>query len=317
MKTRKNLFFTFMIFFLLGTTLNAQDEAKTSGPYVRVDLGYGFGAGVDSNVGSTSLEALGAEVTHAGAPNETRTNIYGSNGKGFNATATIGHKLNQFFGFELGFNYLLGARQTTADFSTDTGVSDMSETYTKQFRIKPSLLFEAGDKDFVPYSRVGLVIPVAGASYGERELNTPAALSPLVPTLYPDAVSFKAESKSKGQFGLGFEGAVGAKYALSDNMAISAELFYTSLRVKRKTYEITKAVLINSDGSEADVIPLLAAGGAVQFVEYKDEINDAELEAYISEAGMEYGTEAKPAWALREDALFNALGINVGFTFQF
>ena len=316
---KHNLIFTLILCFFAVSLMNAQDDSGSSKKFnIRVDIGYGFGAGVNSSVGESTLESLGSEITNAGDPtNQTTANIYGSYGKGLNATVSFGHKFNDFFGAEMGFSYILGSSQQTKDISTSTGIFDKSETYTRQFRLKPALVFEAGKGKVVPFSRLGLVIPVAGASYGERDSNNPAGLSSAVPLLYPNAVAFRGESVAKGKFGLGFEGGVGARIALSDNMAVSAELFYTALRVKRKSYEVTTAVLIDADGTETDVLPLLALGGVFQHTEYKDEINAAEEAAYITSAGAEYGTEAFPAWQLREDALFNAVGVNIGFTYRF
>ncbi len=317
-----NLFVLIFLSFLFIGNINAQEEVKNSvngnsGTYVRAALGYGFGAGVNSPLGETLETSLGAEISNIGEPNQTNSNIYGSYGKGFSATIAVGHKFNKYFGMELGASYLVGAKQTIVDISTAAGGSDISETYTRQFRIKPSLVFEAGDGKIVPFSRLGLVIPVVGASYGERESNDPALLSSLVPLLYPNAVSFSGESVAKGKFAIGFEGAIGAKYNLNDKMGITAELFYTSLRVKRKTYEVKSATLTNSDGTQEDVLELLSLAGVNQFTEYKDEINQEELAEYIATAGDAYGTEDFPAWSLREDGLFNAVGLNVGFTFQF
>jgi opacity protein-like surface antigen len=318
---KQNLIFTVILCFFATSLINAQsdDSGKSKKFHIRVDVGYGFGAGINSSVGESTLESIGSEITNQGDANENKSNIYGSYGKGLNATVSVGHKFNDFFGAEMGFSYVLGSKQTTKDFSTANGNLDKSETYTRQFRLKPALIFEAGKGKIVPFSRLGLVIPVAGASYGERDSNNPDGLSDLiqVTSIFPDAVAFRGESEAKGKFGIGFEGAVGAKFALSDNMAISAELFYTALRVKRKSYEITKAVIINSDGTEIDAVTFLAIGEIFQHTEYKDEINTAEKEAYIVASGSDYGSEAFPAWSLREDALFNAVGINIGFTYRF
>lgn len=320
---KQNIIFTIVLCFLAISLINAQsdsDSAPSNKFHVRVDIGYGFGAGVNAPVGETTLESIGAEIANQGSVNETQANIYGSYGRGLNATVSFGHKFNDFFGAEMGVSYLLGASQTTKDFTAADGDFDKSETYTRQLRLKPALWFEAGKGKIVPFSRLGLVIPVAGASYGERDSNNPAGLSAAVPLLYPDAVAFRGESKANGKFGIGFEGGVGAKFSLSDNMALSAELFYTALRVKRKSYEVTKAILMDADGTEIDVLPLLSLGGVYQYTEYKDEINAEELARYqadINAAGGEYGTTEYPAWELRQDALFNAVGINIGFTYKF
>lgn len=316
---KQNFIFTVILCFFATSLIHAQsdDSAKKKKFHVRVDLGYGFASGVNSSIGETTLESLGSQITDAGAANQIQSNIYGSYGKGLNATVSFGHKFNDYFGAEMGVSYIIGSSQTTKDISSAGNLFDKSETYTRQLRLKPALLFEAGKGKIIPFSRLGLVIPVAGASYGERESNNPAGLSAAVPLLYPNAVSFKGESKASGAFGIGFEGGVGARFNLSSNMAVSAELFYTSLRVKRKSYEVTEATLINADGTEEDVLALLALGGVFQHTEYKDEINATALAEYQATAGNDYGSEQYPAWSLREDALFNALGLNIGFTYRF
>ncbi len=304
-------FFMFACMF----NVNAQEESnieKTTGPYVRVALGYGFGAGVGSPIGEDALTTIGAEIDNIDT-NYTQRNITGSYGKGFNATVAVGHYFNRFFGMELGATYLLGSKQDILNISTSDGRSDVAETYTRQLRIKPALVFQAGTGKIVPYSRAGLVIPVVGASYGERL----ATYNDLLGS-FPLAESFEGKSVAKGRFAIGFEGAIGANYNLSDKMGINAELFYTSLRVKRKSYEVTEAKLNNTDGTEQDVINLLGLAGAYIYTEYKDEINEADYDAYRDSvpAGA-YGSKDYPHWALSEDGIFNAVGINIGLTYKF
>ncbi len=319
-----NVFAFFFLSFIMMGSLQAQDDTMTkeSKAYVRFNVGYGFGNGGSQPAGANIITSIGSNIFNQGEPDETRKNIYGSLGKGLQANLALGYKFNKYFSGEFAFVYMKGSSERVESFTYSDGRFDRSEVYTNQFQIRPGLVFEADNNSkLVPYARVSLIVPVSGGSFGERESNDPTGLADeddvVAQLILSQFEAFEAESVARGMPTLGFEGTLGIKYKVTDRLNIHAELFHNALRVKRKTYEVTRATLIAADGSETDAIPLLSIGGIYPYTEYKDEINASELAAYQAEAGIEYGTEAFPAWELREDFNFNSLGLSIGVSFNF
>ncbi len=327
------------LFMVCAAILFVVSGIYAQGGYTRVGIGYGFASGVNSSLGPTTLTSLGSQITHIGEPNETSSNIYGSLGKGLQTNIAAGYMFNPYFGLELGFMYNYGQKTIIEEFTNDTGGYDRSDSRTIQYQLRPAFTFVGGTGNIAPYARVGAIIPVGGGTYGSRESNDPSIVSPLIPLLIPEGESFVAESVARGKFTVGVDAAIGIKYRLSDRLSLNGELFYNALRVKRKSYEVTKAALVDGNRNEIDVLPALSAGGAYAYTEYKDEIDAEEFAEYQTQAqqaflnnppdlsGVDprllgfyttlYGTKDYPAWELRNDGLFNTLGLQIGITYSF
>ena len=141
-----------------------------------------------------------------------------------------------------------------------------------------------------------MLIPVAGETTGLRESNNPAMVSPSISTLFSDATGFEAASIAKGQFSVGYNAAIGLRYQLNEMMSIFGSVGYTGLRIARKSYEIPSATLFFADGTELDILPLLALGNAndgsigdvYAYEEYVDELSAADLAALLEQGINEY-----------------------------
>ena len=280
-------------------TLDAQ------GLYVRAGLGYGMG---------TTKDAFGMKIDNYGSENQSTTQLFTSLGGGLNGHLGIGYMFSPNFGIDIAGLYLLGSR-VLVDEKTNGSQYDRSESYTRQLRVIPSLVVDAGLEKISPYARLGLVVPVAGASYGERESNAPEFVSTIIPAIRPDATGFEAKSVAKGALSIGIKTSLGINYNLNESLAIYGELAHTNLRIKRASYEVEKAELSYPSQDNEDVISLLSLGGAYAYTEYQNELSTSELEKAMGEDN--YGTKDNPALAITEDANFNAFGINIGIKFSF
>jgi hypothetical protein len=87
------------------------------------------------------------------------------------------------------------------------------------------------------YSRIGAVLPLTG----NTTLNSSNANGA------GPGVSLETETVASGRFSVGFAGALGYQFGLSDKLSIFGELEYISLAVKRASVEVTKYVVNGAD----------------------------------------------------------------------
>jgi len=287
--------------------------------YVSGGLGYGIPA---------TPEQIGVEYNEA---EDKLTNYYGNSGTGFRANAAFGYMFNDNFGAELGAYYFTSPEILAQD--TINGDA-YYRTYIKSWhlRLTPALVFMAGSGKVIPYAKVGLCIPVTGLVNARRESNAPGLVNPAFDALLSEATDFKLNAEFKGKFSLGFESVVGGKYNLSDKLSLFGEVFFTSLRIRRASAQVTRADAILADGSAFDIRPVLAIGGVYEHTEFVDELNLTERdEAMQNAAGStfefpnglslpitDYGTTPEKAHKqLASEGAYNAIGINIGVRFNF
>lgn len=268
---------------LLGTMAFGQ------GGYASFSVGYGIGF---------PSEELGEETTtNIITGEESAVNIYGSLGNGIGINLTPGYMISDHFGAEIGLSYFMGSETTIAS-EEFSGISTQETTgQTAQFRINPSLVVRTGNDGLSLYSKVGLLLPVVGTTFGRIEREGDG--SPFNPNI-------SIESETKGAISLGFTGAIGVNLALSDNLSVFGEMSGAFLRIKADKREITKY-----ENNGTDVLTFLPEGDKV--IEYVDELNS-------SSNNSTYNSNYDDSKASEELAFkrnFNSTFINVGITFKF
>lgn len=289
--------------FIFGTTL----ILTAQGFYVQPGISY-LSPATNDVVGVKADNALNSEQIVDGV-------ILGSYGSGFGLDLGLGYMFSRNFGFDLGISYVLGKETLIEEFA-DGDSFYRSYATNKRLTISPAFIIDAGSETLSPFARFGLLVPVAGQTNGLGTSNEPALVSSIIPALYPTATGFEAESIAKGQFSLGFTGAVGLRYQLNEMISISGSIGYTGLRINRDTYEVSRAELDLPEGKE-DVLALLSLGGAYPYTQYYDEVDAQELATYITDSGDNYGTKESPAWAVTEGASFSTFNISLGARFSF
>jgi len=260
--------------------------------YVGARVGYGFGA---------QKYAVGYTQT-----DDSRENIWGSMGQGLPMGLKLGYYFNDNLGIELGVNYWIGAEQTAADISAksyDIGLglpvtefTNITTAKSSQLRILPQLVYKS---DMGIYGRFGMVIPVSGKTIvsSTTEFKLPVSGTPM---------KIEKETQYKGTFAIGFAGAFGYAYELSDNMHLFGEMEYISLTIKGKTSEITKS---STDGK--DQLPSMDTYD--KQTNYVDELNSSSNNgAYNNNPDM---TKAQDE--LRTSTVYSSLRFNVGITMAF
>lgn len=273
----KNLFVAAMMAFG-GSAMIAQ------GAYVSFNLGYAMPA---------AKEQIGTNLNTNTNGESTITANYGTFGGGLPINLRAGYMLNENFGVELGFGYFIGSKVTTDDDKDEQAkTTDLVETKSSQIRVMPALLVTTANDGLNLYARTGLMLPVGGKTI-TNYTGTASYPSPI------GDVKTEAEYESKGSFSLGFVGAFGVNYSLSDNLSIFGELEGINLKIKSKTTSMTK-LMVNGENKLAD----------------QDVINK-ETE-YVDEVGPNDNADVnKPYKALADYANYNSFGINVGVKMKF
>jgi len=197
--------------FLVATTLLLATGASAQ-------LTLGFKAGL-------ALPSHSADLGTTWDGTSTTTN-YGTFGKGIPVSLEAAYFFNENIGVQLDATYLLGL-SVTANENTVAGSVAKDYSKTTQFRLSPQLVIKT---EMGLYTRAGLVLPLLGKTtrYSDNESNS-AFLG----------AKTRVEVEAKGKFSLGFIGAVGYQFGLSDKLSIFGEIEYVGLSIKRKTTEVT------------------------------------------------------------------------------
>ncbi len=265
---KKNLLLIIALF--IATTMSAQFYAG---------LGLGYGLGASKRVNGTKVDGT------------TTTNIYGSYGQGFNTTLKLGYMFNDNMGVELGVSYLFGAAQTKDDHQ------DYLETAKSNgLRLMPQLVYKL-DNGF--YGRFGVIIPVMGKTV----ISTKDDKMLVGPATY---VVMEREIETHGSFSIGFAGAIGYNFELSDNMNLFGEIEYIGLSIKSGSAKITK---LEVDGKD-QLANMKTAQKEFTFLDEVDNSSDNTL------LNPKFDMD-KPTVSLRQKAPFSSFGLNVGITMTF
>ena len=263
---------------LLATSMSAQ-------LYVGGRLGYGFGS---------QKTVIGMKMK-----DKSIENIWGSMGQGFPMGIKAGFFFNDNLGFELGINYWFGATKTRKDITlseyelvSKTGVivydfSNLTTAKSSQLRILPQLVYKS---DMGIYGRFGLIIPVSGK------------------TTVNDVTKYKMKKDGdetvkevvtiyKGAFSMGFAGALGYSFELSDNLFFFGEIEYIGLSINSKSSEITST---KTNGTE-NVSAMTTIQTTTNYVDVLDSKSTISAD--------------KPSQSLSTSTGYSATRINFGVTF--
>ncbi len=226
-------FLTLSLLVLSSVSLLAQNW------YIRPGVGYTLPT---NQVNFPEVDAPAADVKINGMTGDTTSTklLTGNLGQGFRVGAAFGKMFNDNVGFEMGINFLRGVEEEMA-LLTITGLPNLTEAkMTGQLwtlDVSPSLIVKGSGDKWVPYARAGLFIPVGGLLTVTNSINDPNGALAGMP-----GVNYTLEStmEVKSQFVLGYQGAVGVNYQLSDDMSLFGEVHFLSFISPAQETEITE-----------------------------------------------------------------------------
>ena len=208
--------------------------------YVSFSGGYAFGVSAGDQGGNFLGQAVPANLM---------SNNRGTLGTGIPLNLRLGYYLTNNISLDLGVQYFSGARSQVQTVMLPNNLNMIqAEAFTEQLRINPSISF------YVPiitnmldaYSRLGLMVPVAGAAFIDAKGSAMAIDN--APALA--GVNFERMERISGNFGMGFTGALGLEYALKPRLGLFAEVEAMHLNITRNQGEFTKFHFVDGDGNE-------------------------------------------------------------------
>jgi hypothetical protein len=269
--------------------------------YFRAGTGYGV---------PIATESIGEKLTRTDIYTSTGTTynsslkgIKSSYGSGFDVNFAFGYKLNQNFIIDLNFQYLLGRKYETGNtYSYNGGVNnsyvdnDVTTTSAKGLLINPSVIFSAGFGKAAPYARFGIITGSPTVTkLRESYYNGDGVDSTITRGKYTKGLA------------LGFQGAVGMNWKLSEKFDLFTEVDFVGMTYYPGEYNVTKSIR-GSGNSKVDII---ADNMPNMTVSQKSIVYEKQYDPSKANAD-----QTKPTTALRESKPFSSLSFQVGVRFD-
>ncbi len=193
--------------FVLGiTTFIISASCLGQGIYAGINGGYGFPSG-------RMILPSDQKTTYSGSSSST---LYTSNkyslGKGIDFGAYGGYMFNKHWGAELEIGYLIGGTSTSTN-EDDSPTIPSTTTETRKgniLRFTPALRYQIGENKLKTYITAGIIIGMASGTDEIKDISGPNT-------------GDNIWTYSGGPT-IGFHGAIGLMYFLSNKLGISAEL---------------------------------------------------------------------------------------------
>lgn len=190
-----------------GLAISATAHAQL---FVTVGAGYGMGA---------NKQLMFIEST-SNPSSSTDKVVFASFGGGIAPALGIGYMVNDNFGIEGNFSYLLGSKiGATSDENPTSGwtINTVEEAYARSIRIGIGTRIGFGEDAIRPYMRGGLMLGVGNKfTYTFEETETMSSVT----------TETKYTEEYDGGTAIGYYGGIGMTYNMSDMMGIFFELTY-------------------------------------------------------------------------------------------
>ena len=251
--------------------------------YVSFSGGYAFGAGEKEFGTNSVLSPTTGSIVDLGT-------FEGSYGEGVQTQLRGGYFFNEKWGVEVGVGYIYGTDQ---QFQKVEGLLDM-KTRGRAFGASLSGIYNITKNVYV---RAGVLTKIAGKTEAVVDLTLPAALTGTGDVKADFTTDFR------GKFPLGFIGAAGYKFPITERFSLFAEVEYMAINVTRDTSELGdfNATLNGTINVPADALAQQLAVTPL-----------SELALLLQEK-LQWGENGLPS----PEAPYSSFGINFGITYNF
>lgn len=221
--------------------------------YIRVSAGYSFESGktefnnADPNA-LTGIEQSTDVTVSADGSNVNVKALHGTVGAGVKANLTAGYMFNPYIGAELGISYFHGDKTMIGRLRSPQVTSE-ENTYLRGFDVAPGIVITPNFKTINPYARMGLIVPIAGDLTIETMARQTNGGGP------GTDVMVEAKSEVKAKFSVGYFGAVGVNYPITDNLSIFGEVEIKNLSIKSKSAEIVEYATTAITNGQSQLVP--------------------------------------------------------------
>jgi hypothetical protein len=287
---KKLLFSTILI-------LTLSFQSYSQGIYLRAGDGYGLPIAT-SSLGEKILRTSVSDANGTVYTNSLQV-VKGSFGAGMNFNFAVGYKFNENFIIEINTQYLLGKKYTESDNYSNTSTgntyvdNDNIVSSAKAFLLNPAFVFSAGFGKAAPYGRFGIV------------LGSPKVTG--VESYYYDGDGISTRDRkweyTKG-LSIGFQGAIGMNWELSEKLDIFTELNYLSMTYYPGEYNLVQDISQYDNNPPSDNLPNM-------YIWNKKTIYRKKFDPTTANIDM-----AQPQTALQESFPFSAISAQVGIRFS-
>ncbi len=221
--------------------------------YFRISAGYSFESGktefnnADPNELTGIMQSTDVTVNADGSSVNVKS-LNGTVGAGVKANLTVGYMFNPYIGAELGVSYFHGDKTMIGRLRSPQAVSE-ENTYLRGFDVAPGIFLTPNFKTVNPYARMGVIVPVAGKLTIEtsaRQPNGGGAGTDLM---------VEAKSEVTAKFSVGYFGALGVIYPITDNLSIFGEVEIKNLSIQSKSAEITEYSTTAVTNGQSQLVP--------------------------------------------------------------
>lgn len=237
----KKLLFVSALVALFTTGAMAQNQF--SGYYFKAIGGLSLSAAKTEQPGINSYEQL--NPTSMQPLQVVEEGLYGSYGGGGKAGAAVGYMFNRIIGIEMGINYFRSNSQLRERREIElAGVPGNflfeQHGYARALALIPSLVLTTGNPARLsPYARFSFVVPVWGDLVIDTDINDAFGI------VNSDLAGLTATYNRRDQIDpvkpqVGFEGAMGVNYPVSNTVSLFAEAEFRTLTVDGATRETTR-----------------------------------------------------------------------------
>lgn len=343
----KKLLICLCLIFSVFAQAQETKKEKKGRAYFTFKTGYTFPV-AKTTVGSPKPE-VGKLVLlqNSQTGDYSEKNAFGTRGAGFQVAGSVGYMFIDNFGLEMEFSFLrstkiLDARRDETDASGRNYFAEQ-HSYTNMVRMAPMLVVSGNpNKKFTPYAKFGVLLPFAGKTIVEVNINdeTGELANTLLPVLdkglsdkidslkgeglnIPIATESYIKAKTAGQFSLGLTARVGCNYNINSKWSVFAEAELNMLTIKAKD---TKFVEFSSKPNEELLVlaenllnienlqreyTMEDIPEIMRVTEYKNEITEDSNTTY------DYARKDEPLEQLTFRDSYNSFGFMVGFKYNF
>lgn len=225
----------------------------SQGFYFRVGTGYSFESGktefnnADPN-GLTGIEQSTDVSINADGSEVNIKSLTGTAGAGVKVNVTGGYMFNPYIGAEIGVSYFHGDKTMIGRLRSPVVTSE-ENTYLRGVDVAPGIFLTPNFQKVNPYARMGLIIPVAG------KLTIETMATQKDGGGAGTDIMVEAKSEVTSRFSVGYFGAVGIDFPVTDNLSIFGEVEIKNLSIKSKSAEIVEYSTTAITDGQSQLVP--------------------------------------------------------------
>lgn len=231
----------------------------------------------------------------------SKESITGSFGEGFRTGLSIGYRFTDRLGAEMGVNYYTSNSKTMVETISQDVTVLQAKGQVRALDLAPALVLYLGKvKEFEPYTKVGVIVPVNG----KLDIKTNAI---------SNGAAIYREDVIKPNPTVGFLAALGTSYKISKKFAAFGEIEYRNFTVHGKDKEITAYTYNGTDRLTLPEGHPLYVTTAERYTNYSDHLDRNSNNQETNGSGFD---SSKPTDDLSSYISISGIGLTLGLRYS-